>query len=488
MDSERNPGIVRGRGYWPPISRRTFLKLGAMSTAALALGSCTPSPDRGKPGGDYFRYGPLVEDPGGVLDLPEGFQYRIISEEGNALRGGAPIPTRFDGMAAFRGAGNTTVLIRNHELEGGQTPLIGNNPFDSSQAGGTIGIVVGEDRKKVEEFAASCGTVRNCAGGATPWGTWLTCEETEEDDGHGYVFEVMPGDPENGLSRTPIQGMGLFSHEAVGVDPDTGVAYLTEDSHSGASFLYRYIPEDPSSRPGSLQRGGKLQALTLEEPSRKAKSLERGRRFGARWIDVDPGKPHEEALSKGAVRFKRLEGACFSGGTFWFDDTTGGVERRGQIYRYRPEDETLELFYEGTEANGIESPDNIVVSPWGDLLFAEDEAIIDGDKSNRILGLTPQGGLYEFARCRVGDTELAGPTFSPDGQTFFVNIFKPGMTLAIWGPFMRGSAARRRQMAFAAPPAHLAPELTGELVEAAARLGMSALEAAAYDRLAVPLV
>ena len=225
-----------------------------MSTAALALGSCTPSPDGRKPGGDYFRYGPLVEDPGGVLDLPEGFQYRIISEEGSALRDGAPIPTRYDGMAAFQGPGNTTVLIRNHELEGGQDPLIGNNPFDSSQAGGTTGIVVGEDRKKVEEFAASCGTVRNCAGGATPWGTWLTCEETEEDDGHGYVFEVMPEDPENDFSRTPITGMGLFSHEAVGMDPETGVAYLTEDSHSGASFLYRYIPEDPSSRPGSCRK------------------------------------------------------------------------------------------------------------------------------------------------------------------------------------------------------------------------------------------
>ena len=145
-----------------------------MSTAALVISSCTPSPDRRKPGGDYFRYGPLVEDPGGVLDLPEGFQYRIISEEGSALRGGAPIPTRYDGMAALQGPGNTTVLIRNHELEGDQAPLIGNNPFDSSQAGGTIGIVVGEDRKKVEEFAASCGTVPNCAGGATPWGTWLT--------------------------------------------------------------------------------------------------------------------------------------------------------------------------------------------------------------------------------------------------------------------------------------------------------------------------
>lgn len=482
MDDKRNSERV-GRRYRRPISRRTFLGLGTMSTAALALGSCAPAPDRRKPGGDPIRYGPLVEDPGGVLDLPKGFQYRIISEEGTALKGGAPIPGRYDGMAAFQGPHNTTVLIRNHELDADEDPLIGNNPFDPSQAGGTTGIVVGEGRKRVEEFVASCGTVRNCAGGATPWGTWLTCEETEEDEGHGYVFEVMPEDPENDLSKTPIKEMGFFSHEAVGIDPETGVAYLTEDSRSRASFLYRYVPEDPSPRPGSLQKGGRLQALAIEEATRSARDFEKGQSFGARWIDVDPTIPNEEAFSRGAVRFKRLEGAHFSGGAFWFDDTVGGEERLGQIYRYLPEDEKLELFYEGTETNRIENPDNITVSPWGDLFFAE-----DGDKTNRILGLTPQGELYEFARCRLGDTELAGPTFSPDGQTFFVNIFQPGKTLAIWGPFMSSSAARRRQMAYAAPPAHLAPQLTGELAEAARRFGMSALEAAAYDRLGVPLV
>jgi secreted PhoX family phosphatase len=478
---------VRGKKHHRPISRRAFLGLGAMSTAALVLVSCQPRPD-----GDLVGYGPLVEDPGGVLDLPKGFQYRIISEEGSKLAGGAPVPGYYDGMAALPGPGNTTVLIRNHELEVKDegTPVIGENPYNSSQPAGTIGIVVGEDRKKIDEFVASCGTSRNCAGGATPWGTWLTCEETNEEDGHGYVFEVMPDDPENDLSKTPIKAMGSFSHEAVGIDPETGVAYLTEDARSGAraSFLYRYIPDDPSPKPGSLQRGGRLQALAIDESSRNTKDFQEDQRFGVRWIDVDPGKPNEEAFSKGAVRFRRLEGACFSEGAFWFDDTVGGEEKLGQIYRYLTENETLELFYEGTEANQIESPDNITISPWGDLFFVEDEAVKPGDKTNRITGLTPKGDLYEFGRCRLEASELAGPTFSPDGQTFFVNTFKPGKTLAIWGPFKRRSAVRQRQMAYAPPPANLAPRVTDELAEVAERFGMSALEAAAYDRLGVPLV
>ena len=84
-------------------------------------------------------------------------------------------------------------------------------------------------------------------------------------------------------------------------------------------------------------------------------------------------------------------------------------------------------------------------------------------------------------------SEFAGPTFSPDGQTFFVNVQNPGITYAIWGPFKRYDDARQRQMGVAAPPQESAPRVSGELAEAADRYGMSTLEAAAYDRLGVPL-
>jgi len=158
------------------------------------------------------------------------------------------------------------------------SPVVGtpNTSYDADETGGTTGILVNlEDRTEIRDFVTSSGTRNNCAGGATLWGTWLTCEE-DRTDGHGFVFEVDPNDPENELSRTPIRQMGFFSHEAVDIDPATGIAYLTEDDFRGSitgdpddeiaadvpdteggrgtrvSFLYRYIPNDRSQRPGAL--------------------------------------------------------------------------------------------------------------------------------------------------------------------------------------------------------------------------------------------
>lgn len=485
---------VRGNRYRRRVSRRTFLSLGGMSAAALAFGSCGMWT-----GGSSSDYGPLLRDSGGLLDLPKGFQYRIISEQGSPLSDGSPVPGHADGMAAFRGPGGTTILVRNHELEPDEgPPVTGKNPYRPSQHGGTTGIVIGSDRRKLDEYVTSSGTNHNCAGGATPWGTWLTCEETLDAD-HGYVFEVMPAEPENKLSREPIRAMGFFSHEAAGVDPETGIVYLTEDDFRGedppdprdesvgesrVSFLYRYVPNDPAPKPGALHKGGKLQVMALEERSAfNVDLVSTSRRFGVVWKDVDPEDPHDDAEDKGAARFNRLEGAHFSGGAFWFDDTMGGEKRRGQIFRYFPKTETLELFYESAGAKEMKAPDQITTSPWGDLWFVE-----DGDEGgNRVMGITPEGRVYAFARNRLNDSELSGPAFSPDGRTFFVNIYDPGITFAVWGPFARPNAADRYRMSHAAPPPGLKPRITDELSEAAERHAMSPLEAAAYDRLGVPL-
>jgi secreted PhoX family phosphatase len=447
-----------------------------MSAAVLLMSGC----DRGaRPRSEAAGYGPLVSDPGGVIDLPSNFQYRIISEESSTLSNGAPVPSDPDGMAAFQGPGDTTILVRNHELEPNEDPpVVGTNPYRSSQRGGTTSIVVGPARIRIEDYVTSSGTQRNCAGGATPWGTWLTCEETRKTD-HGYVFEVMPDDPENDLSKTPIRDMGVFSHEAAGVDPATGIVYLTEDD-SPLSFLYRYVPDDPSPVPGALHKGGKLQVMTLEQRSFKADLADPGQKFGAVWRDVNSEEPHEAAEELGAARFNRLEGAYFAGGAFWFDDTAGGEMRLGQVFRYLPATNTLELFYEGTAAKQMENPDNIVVTPWGDLWFAE-----NGGGSDSIMAITPGGQVYEFARNRLNTSEFAGPCFSPDGQTFFVNIQNPGATLAIWGPFVRPNPGARSRMARSMPPESLAPDISGELAEAAERHVMSPLEVAAYDRLGV---
>ncbi len=488
------------------MKRKDFIKLSGISTVALTLGSAgllsadptkvLANPNRTKPmrGNPFTGFGPLVKDPGGLIDLPKGFQYRVISEEGKKMTNGAPIPADFDGMAAFQGPGHTTILVRNHELSGSESAVQGKNPYNRHAPGGTAALVLGPDRKKFAEYVTSSGSMQNCAGGATPWGTWLTCEETRTD-GHGYVFEVMPNEPENKLSKTPIRDMGFFSHEATAIDPATGIVYLTEDDFRGSidpndpandersSFLYRYIPNDRTPRPGALQRGGELQALAIEEKTNPdADFMNPGQKFGVVWKDVNKEDPHDDALEKGCVRFNRLEGASFAGGVFWFDDTAGGEKRLGQIYRYTPATETLELFYEGTEANKMESPDNIVITPWGDLLFAE-----DGGNGNRVMGITPDGEVYEFANNHLNGSEFCGPTFSPDGQTFFLNIQSPGLTFAIWGPFPGRRPGRQRQMGHAAPPKHFAPRISAEMSQIARESGISDLEAAAFLRHGVPL-
>ena len=493
-------------------TRRMFLRRGATTAgaAAVALGPAGAALGKGRSAG----YGPLVEDPRGLLDLPRGFRYRVLQNIDDRLSDGAPVPGDFDGMAAFAGRDHSTILVRNHELRPSDTsskaPVSGRNPYDPASPGGTTAVVVGPDRELHSSYVTSSGTLNNCAGGATPWGTWITCEE-DQSANHGYAFEVDPRDPESAVSKTPIRDMGFFSHEAIDIDPRTGIAYLTEDDFRGgqvppehevpgttrSSFLFRYLPANRAQRPGALQDGGALQAMAIRERSQYNMDLGRtGERFHVAWVDASPQTAHDDALAKGAARFQRLEGCHFAGGAFWFDDTSGGERRLGQVFRLIPSGDpagggadTLELFLEGSSEKQMEAPDNLVITPWGDVWLAE-----DGDGFNRMVGITPDGRWYEFARNRLvgaddegNASELAGPCFSPDGRTFFVNIQNPGHTFAIWGPFPRRNAGGQRAMASAAPRHRWAPRVSGRLAEYAAENGMSPYEAAAYERLGVTL-
>ncbi|WHY02610.1 alkaline phosphatase PhoX [Neobacillus sp. DY30] len=468
------------------LNRRDFLKAGGMgtlaltlgSTGVLALGSKAFADNTNNPASGFGGYGPLVPDPNGILDLPQGFHYKIISKEGELMSNGAKIPGAFDGMAAFEGPNNTTILVRNHEL--GTGPAFGSNPYDANAQGGTTALIVGANREVIKEYVTSSGTIRNCAGGATPWGTWLTCEENRST-GHGYVFEVDPQQPENDMSRTPIKEMGRFAHEACAIDPSTGYVYLTEDA--SPSYLYRFIPNNTSQKPGALQEGGTLYAAAIEAVTDPAAStFKTGQTFKIVWKKVDPHMCREEAAAQNCIKFSRLEGAFFQEGVFWFDDTSAGDKKLGRVYRYIPHTNTLELFYEGNDAREMEYPDNICMTPWGDLWYAE-----DGSGQDRLMGITPEGKVYPFAANRLSDSELAGPTFSPDGNTLFVNIQSPGKTFAIWGPFQRRNSARAREMSYAAP-ANLAPQVSDKVAKAAEEQGMSILEAAAFERHGVELI
>ncbi len=378
-------------------TRRTFLRRGAVTTVGGAL-AVSPAAALAKPG-RQAGYGRLIEDSGGLIDLPRGFRYRVVQNVEDRLSNGAPVPGDFDGMVAIDGPRNSTVLVRNHELRPNDTatkaPVVGTNPYDPAAPGGTTALVVGPNRKLDSSYVSSSGTLNNCAGGGTPWGTWITCEENRTT-GHGFAFEVDPTDPENDLSKTPIRAMGYFSHEAIDIDPRTGIAYLTEDDFRGqqtapedevpgtsgsdpsrtrSSFLFRYLPENRAQRPGALQDGGKLQAMAIQERPLFNMDLGRtGERFQVVWVDVDPEEPHDDALAKGAARFQRLEGCHFVGGAFWFDDTSGGEERFGQVFRLIPSGDpagggvdTLELFLEPPSRQELDAPDNLEVTPWGDV-------------------------------------------------------------------------------------------------------------------------
>jgi secreted PhoX family phosphatase len=413
-------------------------------------------------------YGPLVRDPKRILDLPRGFRYEVLSRAGELMSDGFRVPGLHDGMAAFPGRNGSTLLVRNHELTPDNLKL---SPFRDTERrpdgmydrvgiAGTTTLEVDPEGRLVRHFLSLAGTVRNCAGGATPWGTWVSCEETVgtaertfEHHGdepvtvtarHGYNFEVDPKAGET-VRAVPLREMGRFNHEAICVDPRTGIVYQTEDRKDGA--VYRFRPRVP----GRLAEGGALEALRIPSPggksvdtsNRKRSDFASGRPLPVEWVPIsEPDPPRDlvrrEAQERGAARFARAEGIHWSRGAAFIACTTGGPEERGQIWRLRPgpspsEPDTLELFIEVGKRSPLQNPDNLCVSRAGELVICENRP-----KDPCLIGATPEGQLFRMAANRMNDSEFAGATFSPDGRILFVNIQKPGLTLAILGPW-RGS-------------------------------------------------
>ena len=465
------------------ISRRQFLRTGITAgSAAFALGFLGCSRFLSNPSVDSLiePYGGYRIDPAGVLDLPPGFRYHTFSTTGETMDDGFLVPGGHDGMAAFPGPDGRTILVRNHELEidartgafGQANELVdridSKKIHDSGQGtkpalGGTTTLIYNTRTKELErQFLSLAGTMRNCAGGPTPWNTWISCEEcvqqaedTFETD-HGYNFEVSAW-ASGPVTPIPLKAMGRFYHEAVAVDAGTGIVYQTEDRGDG--LVYRFIPH----RPGNLAEGGRLQALKIRslkgaDTRNWISPIETlfpwthnvvpvGERLAVQWIDIENVESPKDDLrnqgfhDKGAARFARGEGMWFSDGVIFFACTNGGERKKGQIWRYTPspfegasgeekDPGILELFIESKSSDLMENADNLTVAPWGDLIVCE-----DGSREQFLVGITPEGRLYRFARNAKNVFEFAGSTFSPDGTTLFVNIQKPGITLAITGPW-----------------------------------------------------
>jgi len=446
------------------MNRRRFLQTGAAASLSfIGLQKyLLAAPESTLP------YGPLISDPDGILDLPKNFEYQVISKTGDIMDDGLRVPGAPDGMAAFPGKDGKTILVRNHELSYGVPQFSalahGAKPepdmLDLAHAtengipcaGGTTNVVYNTKTKKLEkQFLSLVGTDRNCAGGAMPWGSWITCEEpggltNSRGRQHGYCFEVKATDDGKLQKAVPLKALGRYRHEAVALDPKTGILYLTEDMNDG--LLYRFIPNKKNDF-----TDGKLQALAvvgrksadLRNYKQSPHNLDQGKTLRAKWINVDDIDSPKDDLryrghKQGAARFARGEGIIYTDGALYICCTDGGPDRKGQVFKLTPSGsytrpDKLELFLQPSHTDLLTNGDNLCSAPWGDLVICEDLCSPNKDSVPHVRGVTPDGKIYNIARNGKNRSEFAGSCFSADGTTLFVNMQGLGLTLAITGPW-----------------------------------------------------
>jgi hypothetical protein len=432
-----------------------------------------------------------------LLQLPAGFSYKSFGWTGDAMSNGLPTPGGHDGMGVVvaRKVGRSTelVLVRNHELGAGSSAslLSAHGVYDGGSPVGTTNKFRGgntnllfRDGNWVSTTPSLGGTATNCAGGVTPWGTWLSCEEVGSDaissanNKHGYVFEVH-ADPAK-TSGVPIKAMGRFAHEAAAVDPLTGYVYQSEDS-GGKSGFYRFIPNVVPGYPGSLELGGKLQMAKVKGVNNaNLATTPIDATYELEWVDIanpdaDRGNatglngqlitnaagPFVQGWVQGGLRMNRGEGMWYSEGKIYVMDTTGGLINRGSIWELTLATQVLRCIYSTENVVAGNMGDNLTVSPRHGILICEDASSAATDSfgfGQRLMGVTSQGDGYIFAKNNVvlsaeqlaaagkqtsladdhRDNEFAGACFDPTGRYLFVNIQTPGVTFAITGPWAKG--------------------------------------------------
>ncbi|MEP9384510.1 alkaline phosphatase PhoX [Nocardioides cheoyonin] len=486
-----------------PIARRNLLAGSAagvglsVAGAVPALANSTPPKATGKGRGPgtyapspHTPFPPLVDDPDGILALPEGFSYAIVTSAGETtLDTGEPTPSNHDGTAVVAAKRGRYTLIQNHELGAGSAlgvPHRDGTVYDPGavDAGGCTVITTDASGRNLGEFVGISGTSTNCAGGPTPWGTWLTCEETETKAGeswsgngksgtyaldHGYVFEVFA---DGRKLPKPIKAFGRYAHEALAIDPDLRHVYLSEDASGPNGLFYRWeAPRGVRLGAGIADRlapdAGTLAAMAIVMPDGSIlpdvaylTSTQMGRPFPVTWVPVPDRDAQTTSVRKqftdGQVtRGKKFEGVygtdkgvyvvnsyAYSKGSDYPDDA---VPHDGMVWFYNYEEQTIQMVtyfpHNDTVWEDVpepvkyddlvfDGPDNVTVTPWGSLVLAE-----DGEGASHVLSSFPNGPTYAIARNMYNNSEFTGPTFSEDGKVLFVNIQTPGFTLAITGPW-----------------------------------------------------